>query len=348
MAKEILDLPESNRSKIEPEHISGDQAFRYRKRRGRLRSPRWKEVKNWRKRWTTEKVLAVLDLLGRQESAETVGEATDFGTLLVTMDGGKEKQVPDLRGLDLALLPREQRRLGSQPGANSTPLDLSYARLEGARLTDLDLSDANLYRAQLQKATLRRVNFTGVSLNKAHLEDADLRDAIFVRTHLGHIRYTQDGFWWRGTIMMETHLDRALYVDPLLERYAKDQYFLYVLKYRNRRNIIFRSLFFFWWITCNYGRSPLIWATWAIVLALGFASSYYYLLGEKAFSMSNLDWSFSAMVYYSVVTFTTLGFGDITPITQTAAWWVMAEVIIGYVMLGGLISILATILGRRS
>jgi hypothetical protein len=54
------------------------------------------------------------------------------------------------------------------------------------------------------------------------------------------------------------------------------------------------------------------------------------------------------MIYYSVVTFTTLGFGDIVPKTNLAALLVMAEVILGYVMLGGLISIFATKLARRS
>lgn len=227
-----------DRSEIEPEEVSGDQPFRYRKRRGRLRSPRWGEVQGWRKRWTVEKVLAVLDFLGRQEPAEVIGQATGFETVTVTMDGGESKQVPDLRGLDLAPLPREQRQLSAQPSANTTSLDLSYAKLEGARLTDLDLSAANLFRAKLRKATLRRVNLTDASLNKAHLEDADLRDAVLDGTHMGHIRYTHDGFWWRGTVLMETHLERALYVDPLLERYSKNQYFLYVLKYRNRKNII--------------------------------------------------------------------------------------------------------------
>ena len=54
--------------------------------------------------------------------------------------------------------------------------------------------------------------------------------------------------------------------------------------------------------------------------------------------------------YFSVVTFTTLGFGDVTPI---AGNWVpqaviMTEVIFGYVMLGGLISIFANKLARRA
>ena len=57
--------------------------------------------------------------------------------------------------------------------------------------------------------------------------------------------------------------------------------------------------------------------------------------------------NFCTMLYYSVVTFTTLGFGDVTPRTQPAEFWVALEVCIGYVMLGGLISIFANKLARR-
>ncbi|MCH8291504.1 ion transporter [Candidatus Poribacteria bacterium] len=53
-------------------------------------------------------------------------------------------------------------------------------------------------------------------------------------------------------------------------------------------------------------------------------------------------------MYYSVVTFTTLGFGDIVPKTAWARFFVTFEVILGYVMLGGLIGIFANKLARRS
>ena len=53
------------------------------------------------------------------------------------------------------------------------------------------------------------------------------------------------------------------------------------------------------------------------------------------------------MFYYSIVTFTTLGFGDIIPKTTIAAMCVTVEVILGYVMLGGLITIFASKLSRR-
>jgi len=49
-------------------------------------------------------------------------------------------------------------------------------------------------------------------------------------------------------------------------------------------------------------------------------------------------------------TFTTLGFGDITPNIHSwrAQVIVTFEVVVGYVMLGGLISIFANILARRN
>ena len=70
-------------------------------------------------------------------------------------------------------------------------------------------------------------------------------------------------------------------------------------------------------------------------------------LGSDSFDTQHLRFNFLTMFYYSVVTFTTLGFGDIIPKTSTAALCVTVEVIIGYVMLGGLITIFASKLSRR-
>jgi hypothetical protein len=60
-----------------------------------------------------------------------------------------------------------------------------------------------------------------------------------------------------------------------------------------------------------------------------------------------LDFYFLTLFYYTVVTFTTLGFGDIIPESSTAAICVTVEVILGYIMLGGLITIFASKPGRR-
>jgi len=52
--------------------------------------------------------------------------------------------------------------------------------------------------------------------------------------------------------------------------------------------------------------------------------------------------------YFSIVTYTTLGFGDVVPATVIAEIIVSTEVILGYLTLGLLLAILAEKLARRS
>ena len=57
---------------------------------------------------------------------------------------------------------------------------------------------------------------------------------------------------------------------------------------------------------------------------------------------------FWSCFYFSIVSFTTLGFGDIAAANWFGRFLVTLEVILGYVMLGGLISIFANKFARRS
>ena len=52
----------------------------------------------------------------------------------------------------------------------------------------------------------------------------------------------------------------------------------------------------------------------------------YWTLGPQSFDTQHLNFNLITLFYYSVVTFTTLGFGDIIPKTTTAAMWVTVEV----------------------
>jgi hypothetical protein len=53
-------------------------------------------------------------------------------------------------------------------------------------------------------------------------------------------------------------------------------------------------------------------------------------------------------LYFSLVTFTTLGFGDIHAATSTGAIVISIQVIIGYIFLGGLVAMLSDKLARRA
>ena len=109
-------------------------------------------------------------------------------------------------------------------------------------------------------------------------------------------------------------------------------------------------------MSSNCGRSLTLWLFWCFVLIFLFSLVFHFHLGgSRSFAIEELvndpnydPNSWAPMLYYSIVTFTTLGFGDIIPKTQEAAWWIAAEVMMGYFMLGGLITILATKIARRS
>jgi len=129
---------------------------------------------------------------------------------------------------------------------------------------------------------------------------------------------------------------------PVISRKIKDD--LYLLDFRKKHP----CWFFVWKLSADCGRSFLRWTFWSILLAVGFALIFWFL-GSSSFEIRHLSTSsFWTMLYYSVVTFTTLGFGDVVPKTFIASICVMFEVIFGYIMLGGLISIFANKLARRS
>ena len=130
----------------------------------------------------------------------------------------------------------------------------------------------------------------------------------------------------------------------LFKRYAEDQDFIET----------FREEHYFWFLiwkySCNCGQSPGLWALWSSIIAVSFGFIFYLIdiIGCPDFELTELNHNLWSMMYYSVVTFTTLGFGDIIPKSNLAASLVMIEVILGYIMLGGLISIFADKIARRS
>jgi len=136
----------------------------------------------------------------------------------------------------------------------------------------------------------------------------------------------------------------SCYGSSRFRRYAQDQD--YIEEFKEAHPVYYT----FWLALTDCGRSMTRVVMWSVAFAL-FFGLVFYALGEQAFVIAQreeMGWSPFTMIYYSVVTFTTLGFGDITPRTPLAAGIVMVEVITGYLMLGILISILATKVARRS
>ena len=114
-----------------------------------------------------------------------------------------------------------------------------------------------------------------------------------------------------------------------------------------------------WGVTCFYGQSITLWALWCLFFAFIFGLIYSggTLVALSTSWMESLTSgnaidahlpSWLTPYYFSIVTFTTLGFGDIRPLNIWGELVVILEVIFGYVGLGLLISILANKVARRA
>ncbi|MCK5682535.1 two pore domain potassium channel family protein, partial [bacterium] len=143
-------------------------------------------------------------------------------------------------------------------------------------------------------------------------------------------------------------LNNVIFNNPLSKRRIYDYIWLEAKKEEMSRSWNWKIVLQLWKYSSDYGRSFIRWIFTSSIVALTFGLSYQFMDFETNNRLLKATGPFLSRFYFSVVTFTTLGFGDITPISKTAVFFVMVEVIVGYIMLGALISILADKFARRS
>ncbi|MFC1886880.1 pentapeptide repeat-containing protein [Thermodesulfobacteriota bacterium] len=254
---------------------------------------------------------------------------------------------PDLQKADLSMtdlqkanlqradLEEANLRYANFRGANLQKAALGRADLRNAYLGGANLQHANIWRADLRDANLVGADVKNANLWRADLQNANLVGADFSNTFVGGIKYNRKGNYIGIRVA-------GCYGDPGFRRFAQDQEYIEMI--RQSRPVLYRL----WLISSDCGRSIGLWCLWSLVLAVYFGISFF-LLGSEHFTVKEpMPFDLMTMIYYSAVTFTTLGFGDIVPKTHTGAFWVAAEVVIGYIMLGGLISIFTTKFARRA
>jgi len=211
---------------------------------------------------------------------------------------------------------------------------LSKAKVENADLRCADLSNARLRETSISGSDLTGANLQGADLSrcdvdKAILNDADLRDA---RLRLVKNFETAE---WIGADIRNINFAGAY----RLRRFVVDQNYLKEFK---DKSWYFKIIYLIWLVTSDCGRSLLRWCLMISVLAVVFAWLYSFV--DMSFGDNN---SWSTRLYFSVVTLTTLGYGDIVPLSPAARVVAMLEVMTGYLMLGGLLSIFSNKIARR-
>lgn len=297
--------------------------------------------------------LSELDLSGCDLRGQDLSEADLRGTRLAhaqlqeavlyraKMDGA-ELIGAQLQGADLSEV--------SAPRAGFGHAQMQGARLNGGHFerasfgsTDLrgaELGAATFHHARLREADLRevegiRASFQHADLSEAKVHGANFREVDLREARLTHIRGYAEACWlladtrhadWRGSSLMRRHM--------------MDEDYLWEFRTSSPANA---TAFAIWKATSDCGRSAARWGLWTAFIAVSFAGIYEGLAIDYGAHEAPLS-----SLYFSIVTLTTLGFGDVLPADGWAQAAVLAEVVLGYVMLGGLLSIFANKMARRA
>lgn len=247
---------------------------------------------------------------------------------------------PDLR--ELAHWPEAMQGpvLEEMAGTSKTILPVN---LSGAQLRNADLRGAVLAMADLREARMYG----------AHVEGADLRGADLSNTLVAEITYDR-------TTKCRGIRAVTCYGSQMFKTFVQDE------DYLEEFQAMYPGWYKLWLWSSDCGRSFLRLAAiaFAIVVAcavlyrpapfwtpdwwVAFVDAWGPRLEQTASAFAGQPLDFWSSLYFSIVTFTTLGYGDVVAANWQARVLVTVEVMLGYLMLGSLISILANKLARRA
>lgn len=226
------------------------------------------------------------------------------------------------------------------------------------------LLDADLYRADLSGAHCFKLNLSGSSLMKADLSGANLHCANLTDCNLLGTKFYQaklEHAIWGDKVLQEKQAEKIADIEQRNDLYQQAEEI-----YRHLRRVfenegLFETAGFFFereMITrrkqmplysfsrmmskmvdlfCGYGEEPLRVVIFSNVIIFAFAILYFF--AGVLFSGDLLVYQYDAgfdqncvtffnSLYFSVVTFTTLGYGDLTPL-GLSRFFAACEALIG-------------------
>lgn len=203
-------------------------------------------------------------------------------------------------------------------------IDLNKFHLKGIHLSGAHLKRAHLMDADLTGAILYGAHLKGAGLTEANLELADFQDAVLDSVFLIDAVFSNNtklsGVYWGNYVLGDETKD---YYYDVINTYRRlkiwytvhgeydvaGEFFYREMEVKRKaRNWKKRPHFKLWYwiirILCGYGEKPeRVFISAAAVLLV--ASLVYFLIG------STFDWSaFGRSLYFSVVSFTALGYGS--------------------------------------
>jgi uncharacterized protein YjbI with pentapeptide repeats len=191
--------------------------------------------------------------------------------------------------------------------------------LSGEDLTGLKLIGANLSKTDLSHADLTNTDLSGCDLRGATLAEASV-DGVGYDRKMNCLGARVDSC--TGSPRFVRHVLESDYIESFSDEHP--------------------VLSFVWGATSCHSRSVLRPAAFALGFVISFALLYWVAPGMLRWpELQGADLAWFQSLYYSAATFTTVGASTIDPRSTAGELATLAEVILGYVWLGYLISILA-------
>ena len=232
----------------------------------------------------------------------------------------------DLEGINLVCHGRKE-------GFSLARADLYRANLKGAHLFHIDLEEASLMKADCREANfhfanLKRVNLLGAKFEGAKIENIEWGSQLLHEEKGREARKLKRHQEANDFFEQAEEICRSLRkVSELQGLFELAGYFFYeemiMRRYQMHKWSIERGVSKMVDIFCGYGERPLrvIFFSLSFIVVCGVA---YFLLGvsdggQLVVMNQSESWSanlinFSKSLYFSVVTFTTLGYGDLVPL----------------------------------
>jgi Uncharacterized low-complexity proteins len=243
--------------------------------------------------------------------------------LLAIKEGKKNFSRADLSGAEIFDANLESTEF---VGADLSNCDLTHCNLRGADLTKAKLANSRLWNTDLTGANLTEADLTGADLSGACLHNtklwhADIKDvkSLSVRNFSPQAKFNIGAKIDESGVVSSEESYRALknyflhngmYNDASWAAFKEMTMERLMLK-KNRNWHYIPSLFMS--ISCGYGERPHRIVVSALITILGFAAIFWSFKGIESPVNPAAALAWTDYLYYSAVTFTTVGYGDIIP-----------------------------------
>jgi len=249
-----------------------------------------------------------------------------------------ETNQADLRGIDL-----EGEKL---PQVYIYNVDLSGANLGNSHFGGAQFEGVDLRGANFSNADLSNININQAKVGKypseeecTNLSQTDLRYAKFNNILYSDLKY--GGYRLKKNSECEKaegsyRVLRSLFKDIGQYKDADRCYRQERKSKRKQKNVFIRI--FEWLVyelTCGYGMRPYYLIGWIIFIIFAFMFKYFYNSNQFVY-VGNIQANFSiwTALYFSIVTFTTLGLGDWHPNPNSSIqYWIATEAILGVIFI---------------